>query len=311
MRDGATRMLWKIGSLFRFEPFRCETWEAVVLRLVFAWLAFSLIPTTATTMPGTPYPHGLALFMDLGFLRDAGTVQWLSATATIALVLGALGIAEPLTLGWTLFVVIASKSYNQSQGVIGHAGQLLTLCLLAQWMASVWALKKSAAGLRGLLWGGADSWRRQVWWITQTIAASYTVAACTKLISTDFTWPFKGANFLVQILKAHEENRASYLGEPGAFATWTVQTLTDHPALGTGMLVPAFMLEFFAFLALLNRRLSLAFGLGLLAFHKMTDALMAIDFGAHQDLLWLFFINPVHWFGTAIMVAIARHKADA
>ena len=295
-------------ALFRFEPFHCRTWEAVVLRLVFAWLAVSLILTAPPTLPGTPYPHGLAHFMDLGFLRDATTVHWLSLTATIALVLGALGIAEPLTLGWTLFVVIASKSYNQSQGAIGHAGQLLTLCLLAQWMASVWALRKKGAGLRGLVWGGVESWKRQVWWITQTIAAGYTVSACTKLINSDFTWPFRGANFLLQILKAHEENRASYLGQPGEFAQWIVQVLTHHPVLGNLMLIPAFLLEFLAFLALLNRRMSVVFGLGLLAFHKMTDLVMAIDFGSHQDLLWLFFVNPVYWIGAAILLGRSRFR---
>lgn len=301
-----SRVRHALRSLFRFEPFVCGTWECVILRLIFAWLAVSLILKVPPTLPGTPYPHGLAHFMDLGFLRDATTVHWLSLTATITLVLGALGIAEPLTLGWTLFVVIASKSYNQSQGVIGHAGQLLTLCLLAQWMASVWALRKNAAGLRGLIWGGVKSWKRQVWWITQTIAASYTVSACTKLINSDFTWPFRGANFLVQILKAHEENRASYFGEPGEFALWTVRVLTEHPALGNIMLIPAFALEFSAFLALLNRRMSLALGLGLLAFHKMTDLLMSIDFGAHQDLLWLYFVNPVFWIGAAIMLGRSR-----
>ena len=138
-----------VRVMFRFEPFRCGTWECVILRLVFAWLAVSLIPVTHSSMPEAPYPHGLARFMDLGFMRDATTVHWLSLTAMITLALGALGIAEPLTLGWTLFVIIAAKSYNQSQGAIGHAGQLLTLCLLAQWLASVWALRKGAAGIRG------------------------------------------------------------------------------------------------------------------------------------------------------------------
>lgn len=298
-------------SLFRYEPYQCRSWEAVILRLAFAGLAMSLILTAPPTLPGTPYPHGLAHFMDLGFLRDAETVRWLSLTAKIGLVLGALGIAEPLTLGWTLFVVIASKSYNQSQGVIGHAGQLLTLCLVAQWAASVWALRKGAAGLRGLVWGGLESWKRQVWWVTQTVAAGYTVSACTKLVNSHYLWPFKGSHFLVQILKAHEENRASYLGEPGAAAQWVVQMLTHHPALGNVMLVPAFVLEFFAFLALLNRRMAVIFGLGLLAFHNMTDLIMAIDFGSHQDLLWLFFVNPVFWIGSALLVGWERLKPTA
>lgn len=298
-------------SLFRYEPYQGRSWEVVILRLTFAWLAMSLILAAPPTLPGTPYPHGLAHFMDLGFLRDAETVRWLSLTAKIGLVLGALGIAEPLTLGWTLFVVIASKSYNQSQGVIGHAGQLLTLCLLAQWAASVWALRKGAAGLRGLIWGGLESWKRQVWWMTQTVAAGYTVSACTKLVNSDFMWPFKGSHFLVQILKAHEENRASYLGEPGAAAQWVVQTLTDHPALGNVMLIPAFVLEFFAFLALLNRRMAVIFGFGLLAFHNTTDLVMAIDFGSHQDLLWLLFVNPAFWIGSRLLVIVGRAKGEA
>lgn len=306
-----SRLRGFVRSFSQFEPFQCGKWEAVLLRLLFAWLASSLILTAPPSFPDTPHPHGLAHFMDLGFLRNATTVHWLSLTATLTLALRALGIAEPLTLGWTLFVVVASKSYNQSQGVIGHAGQLLTLCLLAQWLASVWALRKSAAGLHGLIWGGLESWKRQVWWITQTIAASYTVSACTKLINSDFTWPFRGAHFLVQILNAHEENRASYLGEPSQFAQWIVRLLTDHPTLGNAMLIPAFALEFFAFLALLNRRLSLALGLDLLAFHNMTDLNMAIDFGAHQQLLWLFLVNPIFWAGAAILLVRSRFRPQA
>jgi hypothetical protein len=281
--------------LVKPERFVFTTVECIALRLLFAWLAWDYILTEPGRYPGTPYPRGLAHFMDLSFIHDAGTVTWLIWTAKLGLVLGALGIAEPLTLGWTLFVICASKSYNQSQGYLGHAGQLLTLCLLAQWLGSLWAMRGKFAGARGLIFAGMKAWPLQLWWMINTIAAGYTVSAITKLVNSGGLWPFKGGVFILQMLKAHQERISSSGQPPGGIGLWAVDLLHGQPWLGSGLLLPAFLLEFSAFLALLNRRMSLLIGLGLLSFHQMTELLMSIGFGTHQQLLWLLLVNPVYW----------------
>lgn len=277
------------------ERFDFEVWEMIIMRAAFIWVLLPFIITEPPRFDHVPYPNGLAHFMNLGFLRDAATVATLNHTATACLVLGMLGIAEPLTLGWLLFVIIASKSYNQSQGNLGHAGQLVTLCLLAQWLASLRALAQDAAGWRGLFWGGMKSWRRQTWWILQALAAGYTASALTKLIVTHGTWPLHGANFLLQIYKAQNEMQVSRLVTVPPAAMAITDFIATHPWFGTIMLIPTWLLEFGAFAALFNRRLSLIMGVALIGFHEMTRLMMGITFYEHKQMLWIFFVNPAWW----------------
>lgn len=284
-------------------------WELIIMRLLFGWLLFSFILTEPPRFPGTPYPNGLAHFMNLGFLQDEHTVSMLTFSARACLVLGVLGICEPLTLGWLLFVIVASKSYNQSQGNFGHAGQLVTLCLLAQWLASLRALAPDSAGLRGLLWSGPASWRRQAWWMIQTLAAGYTVSATTKMLVTHGTWPLRGSNFLLQIYKAQSEMEVSRMIQPSALAKAITDFVAAHRWFGTIMLVPTWLLEFGAFAALINRRLSLIMGLALIAFHRLTQLLMGISFGEHQCILWIFFVNPAYW--AEAMMKVFRQRLSA
>ncbi len=288
-----------LGSLFRIEPFKFAAWETVCLRLIFAWLLLDSLPTAAGLYPDTPHPRGLAHFMNLSFMHDGNVVRWLSISATWTLIIGAFGVAEPLTLGWTLFVIIASKSYNLSQGALGHAGQLHSLCLLAWWLASLWALR---GGWKKAFWAGPSSWAFQVWGIIQTIAAAYTVSAITKLINSGGSWPFRGGNFVLQMMKAQEERITSNDLRAGDFAYAAVDVLQHHAWLGSLLLCSAWLLEFFAFLALLNRRIAVCIGVGLIGFHHSTELLMTIGFGTHRQMLWLFFVNPIFWIGSLFMM---------
>jgi len=239
--------------------------------------------------------------MDLSFMHDAGTVVVLSKSAIIALFMGALGIAEVFTLGWVLFVIIASKSYNTSQGFIGHGGQLHCLALLAWWLCSVWTLalqlrRPAQAGFwKTVAWSGPAQRSLQIWCILQTIVATYFVSAVTKLINSEGTWAFRGGNFVLQILKAQAESVSAGGAEPGPVARTAVNFLSERPWVATVMLTFAVLLEFFAFLALRNRRLCLLIGLVLIGFHQSTEVLMSIGFGTHQQLLCLFLVNPVFW----------------
>ena len=283
-------------------------WEMIVMRAVFAWILIPFILTEPPVFSSVPYPNGLAHLMDLSFLRDPGTVHILSLTAQACLVLGMLGVAEPLTLGWLLFVIVASKSYNQSQGNLGHAGQLVTLCLLAQWLASVRALLPGASGLRGLLWGGADSWRRQIWWLLQALAVGYTVSAITKLINSHGMWPFRGSAFLLQIYKAQTEMLVSQNVSLGPLTVAITDFIANHQWFGTVMLIPTWLLEFGGFVILINRRLSLLMGAMLIGFHHMTALMMGIPFMEHRQMLWLFAVNPAYWLVYGVRWVVAWTK---
>ena len=276
------------------------TWEVVLMRLGFVWVLLSMgfIIDEPPPFLSAPYPNGLAHFMDLSFLRNPDTVHMLCISGRVCLVLGTLGIAEPLTFGWLLFVIIAAKSYNQSQGNIGHGGQLVTLGLLAQWLASLRALLPDAAGVRGLLWAGPASWKRQAWWMLQALTAGYTVSAITKLIHSHGMWAFHGGSFVLHICKAQTEMQVAEAGKIGPTALAITEYITSHLWVATIMLMPTFLLEFGAFAALINRRLSVLLGLGLIAFHQMAFFMMGIAFQEHQTMLWIFLVNPVYWLVT-------------
>ena len=295
------------------------TWEMLLMRLGFAWvmLTMGFILDEPSKFPSIPYPNGVPVFtqwlvnalhrchlpypgfldhfLTLDFLRDVSTVHFMSASAKVCLILGMAGVAEPLTLGWLLFVIVTSKSYNQSQGNLGHAGQLVTLCLLAQWLATLRALLPDASGWKGLFWAGPTSWRRQTWWMLQALAAGYTVSAITKLVNSHGMWPFRGNAFILQIYKAQTESLVTHDAQLGALTTSITDFITQNRWFATIMLIPTWLLEFGAFVVLINRRLALLMGLCLIGFHHMTNLMMSIPFMEHRYMLWIFVVNPVYW----------------
>jgi hypothetical protein len=245
-----------------------------------------------THWTGQPHPTGLAHWLDLSFCSDPGFSDVLVFWFRIALMLYTLGLALPVTLGWATAVQICFCTLDNSQGFTGHSAQLVSLGLLAQWVA---ACVSCRTGWRESLWGSVPAMNRALDWTRQTVAASYVVAAVSKLVASSGLWMWKAPLVVVQIRKATQLDAASTGDDtPGSLAGLT-QLITDHPGLARLIIGPALPLEFCAFLLCWHRGFGAVYGLALLAFHASVSEMMQIDFHATMWMVAIFFVHPVGW----------------
>ncbi len=289
----ACRPGWRscLRSWFAWEPMRHAAWETVLFRAGIAWCAWQEMNRT---LPFTslPRPHGIAAWFDVTFCGNPQIMGWLSPLAAVCLALYVVGIPAVFTLALPLVLSVSIGTLGNSQGAINHTGQIVTMALLAQWLAGLWTatLRRRQPLSPDSLTGPqlAADWTRQV------IMSTYVVSAISKLIESQGLWLSNLHYFGLQIVKSSGMAKYGDTG-PGNEVQWLAQLFIDYPWMATIVLGAALPLELFAFLGLLNRRMALFFGLALLAFHSMVSEVMHLGFGFHKTLLLVLFVNPVWW----------------
>jgi len=197
-----------------------------------------------------------------------------------------ISLLPPLIASW------GHGTLGNSHRAIGHTTQLVTLVLLASWLAAVWAmickLRRKPLPFDFTPPQLAADWTRQVFMST------YVVSAITKLIQSHGLWFKDAPYFSLQIVKAMGMAKYGDYGE-GRDVEWFAQLMLDHPWLAKLFIGGALPLELFAFVALLNRRLALAFGIAMYLFHSSVTELMHLGFVYHKMLLLVLMVNPVWW----------------
>ncbi|MBX7208107.1 MAG: hypothetical protein K1X78_07345 [Verrucomicrobiaceae bacterium] len=291
-------------------PIHHEVWELVLMRLAFAALLLSLL--TPRPPPGDVlHPYGLARVFDLAFLAQPDTYQLCHRLAQICIVLYALGVRTFWSLGGLFLFLMARAALNNSQGFIGHAGLATGLAVLGHVAASgcSWLLVRPR--WRDFLISDGAEMQLCVDWTRQAVVGAYIVAGITKLMETQGAWLARAPLFLLQVCKVQGESWYGFGRSISAGSEAFLQTLIDHPWLAYIFLGSGLLLELFAFLALLGRRLALVMGLCLLAFHQSLDWLMDLAFTANQSLLIIFFINPVWWIVQLALLLFAAGRKPA
>ncbi|HSI64015.1 MAG TPA: hypothetical protein VLE43_12880 [Candidatus Saccharimonadia bacterium] len=318
--------------LFALEPMRHAWWETTIMRGIIAWAAwFSLAFPAQWT--GQPHPHGLAVWgVDFSWLGDPALAPKLHLMVNVCLVLYVFCIPEWVALlkrgtGWVrqrapvvwvmvwliwvvfwliglfpqvltlLPVLVCSIGHGvlgNSQGAIGHSTQILTVALLAQWLAYAWACLQPRT--RWSMPHGFNSSQLAADWGRQAVAAGYVVSAISKLIASGGDWISDTPYFGLQVVKSNGMGFYDYLApRTEGWGVWLGQWLVDHPFVTAVVLTAALPLELFAFLALNNRRIALFFGVALYLFHSTVTEVMQLGFLYHRMLLFALFINPVWW----------------
>jgi hypothetical protein len=96
------------------------------------------------------------------------------------------------------------------------------------------------------------------------------------------------------VMKAQREQQNS-----GVHISQTAMDLAnwmgDNPHAAMAMLFCGWLLEASVFLILLNRRISLVFGLILVVFHLMNGWFMGLPFPTNRKVVWLVFVNVPFW----------------
>jgi hypothetical protein len=267
-------------------------WETLLFRIGIAWVAWQTI-SGPSHWNAQPTPHGLAAWgVDFTWLGNAQLAHWLVPLWGLCLALYVFDFWPVVTLLPPLIASWGHGTLGNSHGAIGHTTQLVTLVLLASWLAALWSVICRLRG-KSLPFDFTPP-QLAADWTRQAFMSTYVVSAITKLIQSHGLW-FKDAPYFgLQIVKAMGQAKYGDYGE-GRDVTWLAQFMVDHPWFAKLLIGGALPLELFAFLAVLNRRLALFFGISLYLFHSSVTELMHLGFVYHKTLLLVLMVNPVWW----------------
>jgi hypothetical protein len=288
------RPWWRcfLNDLFSWEPVRHAAWETFLFRLGISWIAWQTIcgPSHKITQPA---PHGLAAWgVNFTWLGDPQLAHWLVPLWGICLLLYICDVWPVLTLLPPLIASFGHGTLGNSQHAIGHTTQVVTLVLLASWLAALWS---AACRLRGKpLPFDFTASQLAADWTRQVFMSTYVVSAISKLIQSHGLWFQDAPYFGLQIVKAMGMAKYGDYGE-GHDVTWLAQLMLDHPWVAKILIGGGLPLELCAFLAVLNRRLALVFGLALYTFHSSVSEMLHLGFVYHKALLLVLMVNPIWW----------------
>lgn len=267
-------------------------WEMVLMRLLFAWLVWRLLPVEVVYV-AQPVPNGWGHWIDFTFLADAERWRLLRLGAGIALLIYVSGAVPVLSLGWPALLLTAFGTLENSQGAIGHHLQLASMVALAQWIVY---LTKVREGLREVFWPRLAHHQLAVHWAKLVIVAGYVTSACVKLIASGGLWLVQLPDISLQLIKTHANVYYDTLRPAeGWVATRLPYFISEHPNLTRLFFAPGLVLELIAFVALAGRGKALLLGGGLLAMHWLVRAVMNLSFSSHEWLLIIFLLNVPYW----------------
>lgn len=313
---------------------RFHKWEAITIRILFAWLIFQCLPLdplgygdwigkggwfgTAGGVDSTEqrHPKGLARFFDLTFMsKDSLQLPlWiLSMGALISYIFGrGLLISLPIL---TMIMVLAWTLFN-SNGFAFHGFKLVGLILVTQtvmvWVLAIskWVRKKSAT-----IETPADVERSRyqlndylIRFTQVTIIAAYVIAGVTKLVRSDGEWIQNSHYSSLYIVKTYRQNYYKELDDERFGAApervpWANEML-ENPTTTKIFMSGGLFLELFCFIGLWNRWLMTLVGIGIVFFHRMVDYLMHLQFYQNEVAVWIFLVNPAFWLGAGLLKLI-------
>ena len=299
---------------FKIEPFRHERWEIWIMRLLLAlliwdtqtgWIAYWQEPLKALEavffnahefnvhLSSQPHPNGLAMFFDLTFLAKDSWEFPLRDITGVCLVLWVLGVSSAWTLAIPTLFCIGISTLNNSQGSIGHSAQPVHLCLLAIWMAGLWAAWQTRRG-RPLSYGYNRS-QLEMHWARSAFCSVYVVSALTKLWVSRGLWFLGAKYFPLGMLKNTEMEFYDSLNAAARDREWLPDFLMNHPHWCQFLFGIALPLEMFFFFGLNNRRLAALFGIALIGFHESVTQLTFLSFIFNKLFLLILFVSPWWW----------------
>ena len=193
-------------------------------------------------------------------------------------------------------------------------GALLTQTLVVWFLAAVrgWYFVRKNGLPR---WAAPGNWT-WLWVYTIAIAAaSYIISVCSKWDESKGQWLKNSPYVATQIVKTHRQNYYNSLDpqfiqgvQPATAPVADPATdryrypiprsadwLGRHPDLARLIFGAGFFLELLVFLAVLDRRAALLFGLCLVSLHGSIAWLMELSFPFNERTVGVFFVNAAGW----------------
>ena len=227
-----------------FVPVSVAGWEWFIIRTGFALLVWNeMSDFHPYAFEDQPASIGVATMLDLRWLHHPLTMpvfQWITAAGLICYIGGwfHLAVLPVLTLLHTLL-----RTYENSQGSIHHSHQMITVVLLVQTLV-VWGFWFQARRSGPLPAGALASWH--VYYVRAGVAATYVIAALSKLINSKGLWLWRSPYIAFDLVKAQRQKYYAdldpqYLGDTGV-AEWVLAS----PHLARIGFSGGFFLELFA-----------------------------------------------------------------
>ena len=291
-----------IRGLFRLENTEYAWWEHWIFRISIGYLTWTTTPFMFSALDGCPHYDSIPVGSSIGAYWDG--ITQLSNPAIfdvvrqfywVAIVMYVLGVGAPLALTYIVVVDTCIGSLFASQGANGHSRQTMALFMLGLAMAS-WVVPflKARGGSKNWLHWTRSAQDFVIKWGCQMFAAAYMASAVTKEVNSKGFWWMHSESFILSVVKAQEESQIKGVSISDAaisFAEW----MASSPFLSSCMLLGAWLLEFGAPLALLNRRMALIIGVLVWIFHAINGWFMGLAFPLNRALAATVFINIPFW----------------
>lgn len=271
--------------------------ELTLVRLFLAWFALDYFLHYSDLTPFTAAPtapKGIALYVDLLPLSDPGNLKMLKALMYVALAFFVLGVGTGPAIAAIAAGVTLCQTHLNSYGNIHHGTQAMGIALA--FMAVGYLVHFAGDLARG-------TWRWTVFsrigphrlafnFGLQALVGAYVVAGVSKLVISGFEWFTDLPYIAVDVLKIGHQHLYGE-GDPAMLehAEKIAKIISDHPTLTIIVVGSGLFFELFAFLALINRWWSLAFGLVLFGMHEVIGYLMQLSFPRNEQMLFVFMIN--------------------
>ena len=261
--------------------------EALLARAAFAWALWYYFPVFMQHT-AQPEPVGLAHWVDLTWLHDAGTFGAYRVVFAIALVAYALGLALPVSVAVVTIMHILPWTLHNSQGFTFHANQIMSLTLLAQTF-TVWYL--AASGRVGWVKPGTPVATWSLFNSQFAIATAYFISVCSKMIRSDGEWLQNSYYVALDFVKTMRQNYYSSLDPAYATDPPLVAWFMEHPLVAAGLFDFGVLLETVMILTIGHRLWAFVVGVLLIGMHLGIAQLMNLFFPTHLVMLVIFFVN--------------------
>ncbi|MGY8641884.1 MAG: hypothetical protein ACKVJU_12420 [Verrucomicrobiales bacterium] len=292
-----------------FGKTRYAGWEWAIMRSVFCvllWLATThrLLPIPIDIHDQTDQEkgNGFANLFNLDWIGQPGTETIIQIIFLILLVIYAIGKWPLFISGGLLVIHTLIGSIYSSPAKDHHASQIIGMVLLGQFIWFAWEAIRNRFYPK-LCADGHDRPSGAIFLSQQLIAAAYTVSAISKWVNSGggiipgAKWISQVPNIAVQFEKTNQQAYFDTLQAPAnaEFNQLSIDFVINYPVLAMIVFGSAFYLEFFAILALWNRKIGLIYGLGLIALHLGIDAVMHLKFFNFEAVVFVFFVNLPFW----------------
>lgn len=270
-------------------------WLFIKISYLFFWLNL-LLNIIAFTGEAT-LPFGIAKLVSLNFLFDSKLKFILVAPALTLAVLYLFEKWMPVTTLLMTALTLLLISHHESTGVFLRATAYSTV-IGAQALA--YGIKYFKADF--------DLEKYRIQFPVQIIAATYTLAGLSKLMTSGIEWIDTGKFFSLQILK----NQYFFYIDSGSAAmkeiAWQkAEWFNNHLGTVKFFLASSLLLELACFAALVNKKMRAAMGFMLLGMHIGIFYVMGIMIGGVAFNMVIFFLNPLYYivfFGGTVFRAV-------